>query len=68
MVVMMAGIHISHEIFAIDVLTALGSSLEQRRKDALRLLQLYGDQAKMCWSEVDLVLRFKRAPHRNHYH
>ena len=40
MVVMMAGIHISQEIFAIDVLIALKSSLEQRRKHVLRLLQL----------------------------
>ena len=45
MVVMMAGIHISQEIFGIDVLTALKSSLEQRRKHVLRFLQLYGDQA-----------------------
>ena len=43
MVVMMAGIHISQEIFAIDVLRALKSTLEQRRKHVLRLLQLYGD-------------------------
>ena len=42
---MIAGIHISQEIFAIDVLTALKSSLEQRRKHVLRLLKLYGDQA-----------------------
>ena len=47
MVVMMAGIHISQEIFAIDVLRTLKSSLEQRRKHVLRLLQLYGDQAIM---------------------
>ena len=45
MVVMMAGIHASQEIFAIDVLRALKSSLEQRRKHVLRSLQLYGDQA-----------------------
>ena len=44
-VVMLAGIHISHEIFVIDVLTALKSSLEHRRKNVLRLLRLYGDQA-----------------------
>ena len=43
---MIAEIHISEEKFAIDVLTALKSSLEQRRKHVLRLmLQLYGDQA-----------------------
>ena len=44
MVVMIAGIHISQETFAIDVLTALKSSLEQCRKHALRLLRLYGNQ------------------------
>ena len=37
MVVVMAGIHISQEIFAIDVPTALKSSLEQCRKHVLRL-------------------------------
>ena len=36
----------SQEIFAIDVLTALKSSLEQRRKHVLRLLRLYRDLAK----------------------
>ena len=41
---MIAGIHISQERFVIDVLTALKSSLEHRRKHVLRLLQLYGDQ------------------------
>ena len=40
-----AGIRISHDIFAIDVLTALKSSLEQGRKHVLRLLGLQGDQA-----------------------
>ena len=45
-VVMIAGIHISQKIFAIDVLIALKSSFfEQRRKPhVLRLLRLYGDQ------------------------
>ena len=44
---MIAGIHISQEIFAIDVLTALIKSfLEQRRKHVLRLPRLCGDQAK----------------------
>ena len=42
---MITGIHISQEIFAIDILTALKSSLEQRRKHGLRLLLLNGDQA-----------------------
>ena len=41
-----SSIHISQEIFAIDVLTALKSSLEQRRKHVLGLLRLYGDQAQ----------------------
>ena len=42
---MIAGIQISQEIFAIVVLTALKSSLEQRRKHILQFLRLYGDQA-----------------------
>ena len=42
---MIPGIHISPEIFANDILTALKSSLEHDRKHVLRLLQLYGDQA-----------------------
>ena len=42
-VVMIAGINISQEIFAVDVLTALKSSLKHRRKHVLRLLQLYGE-------------------------
>ena len=43
-VVMIGGIHISQEIVAMNVLTDLKSSLEQRQKHVLRLLQLYGDQ------------------------
>ena len=43
-VVMIAGIHISQEIFAIDMLTALKPSLEHDRKHAVQLLRLYGDQ------------------------
>ena len=39
-VVMIAGIHISEEISAIDVFTALKSYLEHRRKHVLRLLRL----------------------------
>ena len=35
-IVMIAGFHISQEIYAIDVLTALKSSLKQRRKHVLR--------------------------------
>ena len=44
---MIADIHISQEIFAFDVLTALKSSLEQRRKYVLRLLQLYGSLTRL---------------------
>ena len=46
-VVMIAGIHISQEMFAVDMLTALKPSLEHDRKHVLRLLRLYldGDQA-----------------------
>ena len=36
---MMASVNISQEIFAIDVLTALNSSLEHSRKHVLRLLR-----------------------------
>ena len=42
---LVVGIHISQEILVINVLTALKSSLEQRQKHVLQLLQLYGDQA-----------------------
>ena len=58
MVVMMASIHISQQIFAIDVLRALKSSLEKRTKHALRLLQLYGDQAIMYWHFGDRYIQF----------
>ena len=56
MVVMIAGIHISQEIFEIDVLTVLKSSLEQRRKHVLRLLRLYGDQALKLVTDEKLEL------------
>ena len=36
---------ISQEIFSIDMLTALKSSLKHHHKHVLRPLQLYGDQA-----------------------
>ena len=42
---MVTSFDISHEIFLIDMLTALKSSLKHRRKHVLRSLQLYGDQA-----------------------
>ena len=43
---MIASIHILQEIFAIDVLRALKPSLKHDCKHVLRLLRLYGDQAK----------------------
>ena len=44
-VVMIVNIDLSQEIFAIDMSRALKSSLKRRRKNVLRHLQLYGDQA-----------------------
>ena len=44
-VVMIADVHISQEIFAIDMLTALKPSLDHDRQLVLQLLRLYGDQA-----------------------
>ena len=41
---MIVNIDVSQEIFAIDMLRALKSSLKHRRKHVLRPLQLYGDQ------------------------
>ena len=40
MVVMIAGIDLSQEIFAIDILRILKSSLKHRRKHVLRSLQI----------------------------
>ena len=40
-----ASIDLSPEIFVIDIMTALRSSLKHRRKHVLRSLRLYGDQA-----------------------
>ena len=58
-VVMIAGIHISQEIFANDILAALKPSLEHDRKHVLRLLRLCRDQALDAglyrygfWSEI----------------
>ena len=42
---MVTSFHISQEIFSVDMLTALKSSLKHRRKHVLRSLRLYGDQA-----------------------
>ena len=45
MVVMITGIDLSQEIFAVNMFRTLKSSLKHRRKHVLRSLQLYGDQA-----------------------
>ena len=45
MVIMITGIDLSQEIFAIDMLRILKSSLKYRRKHVLDSLQRYGDQA-----------------------
>ena len=42
---MFTSIDVSQEIFAMDLLKALKSSLKHHRKHVLRLLQLNGDQA-----------------------
>ena len=75
MVVMTTGIGLSQELFAVNMLRTLKSSLKHRRKHVLRSLQLYGDQAleyensegresnnhtkRLNWSF------FKEAPYRN---
>ena len=50
LVVMITNIDVSQEIFAMDMLKALKSSLKHRRKHVLRPLQLYGDQAMVLFS------------------
>ena len=45
-IVMVASIDCSQEIFAVDIITALKSSLKHSRKHVLRSLQLFGDQAQ----------------------
>ena len=42
---MITSIDVSQEIFAMDIMKVLKSSLKHHRKQVLRLLQLYGDQA-----------------------
>ena len=42
---MVTSFDISQEIFSMDILAALKSSLKHRRKHVLRSFQLYGDQA-----------------------
>ena len=59
MVVMITGIGISQEIFAIVMLRILKSSLKHRRKHVLPSLQLYGDQALRVSS---LILKFVSSP------
>ena len=49
MVVMITGIDLSQEIFAVNMLRTLKSSLKDRRKNVLRSLQLYKHQA-LAWS------------------
>ena len=49
---MIKGVHISQEMFANDILTALKPSLEHGRKHVLRMLRLYGDQA-YAWFPLD---------------
>ena len=44
-VAVIASIDLSQEIFAIDMFTALESSLKHRRKHVRRWLRLYRDQA-----------------------
>ena len=53
---MIVGFHISQQILAIDLLTALKSSLEQRREHVLQLLRLYEDQA-LKYTRVLAVLK-----------
>ena len=49
-VAMITNPDVSQEIFAMDILKALKSSLKHHRNHVLRLLRLYGDQAleKFC--------------------
>ena len=49
---MIVNIYLSHEIFAIDVLRPLKSSLKHRRKHVLRPSQLYGDQALISYAQL----------------
>ena len=52
---MIVSIDLSQEIFAINMLRSLKSSLKHRRKHVLRPLQLYGDQA---WGGFPLIAEF----------
>ena len=44
---MITSIDVSQEIFAMDILKTLKSSLKHHRKHVLRLLQPHGDQASV---------------------
>ena len=50
---MITSIDVSQEIFAMDILKDLEFHLKHHRKHALRLLQLYGDQALDNFSIVN---------------
>ena len=56
-IVVITSIVLSQEIFAIDILTALKSSLKHRRKHVLRWLRLYGDQ-DLVWLVLILLALF----------
>ena len=56
---MIADIHISQEIFAIDLLRVLKSFLEYRRKHFLQLSRPYGDQTEELKVPVKLIIRVK---------
>ena len=51
-VVIMVGIHISQEIFLIDMFAALRPFLEHDRKHVLRLLRLFGARL-YAWFPLD---------------
>ena len=48
---MFAGIHISQEIVAISMLTALKTPIELDRKHVLRLLRPYGEIVTTIWRD-----------------
>ena len=56
MVVMFTGLDLSQEIFAVNMLRTLKSSLKHRRKHVLRSLQLYEDQALDRQSGTEIML------------
>ena len=54
---MVTSFDISQEIFSVDMLTALKSSLKQSRKHVLRSFRLYGDQALESWRIIQLTVK-----------